>query len=80
MNTRLMYGIPVHDAMMNAAAFMTGGRMAPPVEAAASVAAVNSLLYPFLSIRGIHTEPVSVMLAATLPLIMPIRPAEMIVT
>ena len=34
--------MPVQEAMMNAAAFMTGGKMAPPVEADASQAAANS--------------------------------------
>ena len=68
--------MPVQDAMINAAAFITGGRIAPPVEAVASQAAANSGGYPRFFISGMETAPVSVILAATLPVMEPINPLE----
>ena len=61
------YGIPVISDIRNAAAPIMGGIICPPVEAAASTAAANSLLYPMLFITGIVTLPLPTVLATELP-------------
>ena len=57
-----------------------GGVNCPPVEATASTAPANSLLYPVRFISGIVIVPVVATLAMAEPLIIPIRPDAMTAT
>ena len=66
-----MYGMPVIDAIRNAATPMIGGISVPPVEATASVAAAKSGLNPWRFIKGMVKIPVVVAFATGEPLIEP---------
>ena len=50
--------MPVKSLIKNAADPMTGGRIEPPVDAAASIAAALVLVKPVFTINGIVKEPV----------------------
>ena len=61
------YFSPKISAMMKAAAPITGGKIWPPQEAAASTAPANSGVYPIFFIRGIVKLPVVATLATAEP-------------
>ena len=61
------YGIPVQPAITNAVAPITGGKIWPPLDAAVSMAAACSGLYPDFFIIGMVKDPVIVILATVLP-------------
>lgn len=60
--------------MTKATAPITGGMIAPPVDAQASTAAAYSGEYPVLFIVGIVIQPSTATLATALPLIIPNSP------
>ena len=66
--------------MRKAAEPMMGGIIMPPVEATASTEPAKAGSNPFLIIRGMVKAPVVATFAAEDPLMVPIRPLEMMET
>lgn len=52
------YGMPVKSDIMKAADPITGGRIAPPVEAAASIAPARTRVNPVRIMSGMVKDPV----------------------
>src|SRR5699024_236193 len=68
------------SAIINAVAPITGGKICPPTDAAASTAPEKLLEYPFRIIKCIYKDPVVTTFAIADPLIEPRKPLEMTAT